>query len=118
MPIWVGVSETSVPIHFAILTEQEVVVPLRHGDFSLLNILTSLISAPLMMTSLTVQLGLRWMGSSRCRHFSPKGGLFTGAAGHYTATAPEHFQNYVLLTNDQFYMAEFEVYARTTVRSH
>jgi AMP nucleosidase len=31
---------------------------------------------------------------------------------HYTATAPEHFQNYVLLTNYQFYVAEFEAYAR------
>ena len=31
---------------------------------------------------------------------------------HYTATAPEHFQNHVLFTNYQFYVAEFEAYAR------
>lgn len=31
---------------------------------------------------------------------------------HYTATAPEHFQNYVLFTNYQFYVAEFEAFAR------
>lgn len=35
-------SETPVPIHFAILIEQEVVVPLRHGDSSLLNIFDEL----------------------------------------------------------------------------
>jgi len=31
---------------------------------------------------------------------------------HYTATAPEHFQNHVLFTNYQFYVEEFEAYAR------
>ena len=29
---------------------------------------------------------------------------------HYTATDPEHFQNHVLFTNYQFYVAEFEAY--------
>jgi len=32
---------------------------------------------------------------------------------HYTATDPDHFQNHVLFTNYQFYVAEFEAYART-----
>ena len=31
---------------------------------------------------------------------------------HYTATAPEHFQNYILFTNYQFYVSEFESFAR------
>ena len=31
---------------------------------------------------------------------------------HYTATLPEHFQNHVLFTNYQFYVDEFESYAR------
>jgi AMP nucleosidase len=31
---------------------------------------------------------------------------------HYTATSPEHFQNFVLFTNYQFYIDEFCVYAR------
>ena len=31
---------------------------------------------------------------------------------HYTATDPEHFQNHVLFTNYQFYVSEFEAYAR------
>ncbi|RUM97309.1 AMP nucleosidase [Pseudaminobacter arsenicus] len=31
---------------------------------------------------------------------------------HYTATTPEHFQNFVLFTNYQFYIDEFCVYAR------
>ena len=30
---------------------------------------------------------------------------------HYTATSPEHFQNYVLFTNYQFYVDEFIAYA-------
>ncbi|MBP0438927.1 AMP nucleosidase [Tianweitania sediminis] len=31
---------------------------------------------------------------------------------HYTATAPQHFQNFVLFTNYQFYIDEFCAYAR------
>ena len=31
---------------------------------------------------------------------------------HYTATSPDHFQNFVLFTNYQFYIDEFCVYAR------
>ena len=31
---------------------------------------------------------------------------------HYTATDPEHFQNHILFTNYQFYVSEFEAYAR------
>ncbi len=31
---------------------------------------------------------------------------------HYTATDPEHFQNHVLFTNYQFYVEEFEAFAR------
>ena len=31
---------------------------------------------------------------------------------HYTATEPHHFQNHVLFTNYQFYVSEFEAYAR------
>jgi AMP nucleosidase len=31
---------------------------------------------------------------------------------HYTATDPEHFQHHVLFTNYQFYVSEFEAYAR------
>jgi len=31
---------------------------------------------------------------------------------HYTATSPNHFQNFVLFTNYQFYIDEFAIYAR------
>ena len=34
---------------------------------------------------------------------------------HYTATAPEHFQNFVLFTNYQFYVDEFCQWARETL---
>ncbi len=33
-------------------------------------------------------------------------------ASHYTATSPQHFQNFVLFTNYQFYIDEFCAYAR------
>jgi AMP nucleosidase len=34
---------------------------------------------------------------------------------HYTATLPEHFQNFVLFTNYQFYIDEFCVHARALI---
>jgi hypothetical protein len=34
---------------------------------------------------------------------------------HYTATLPEHFQNHVLFTNYQFYIDEFEAFARAAL---
>jgi AMP nucleosidase len=34
---------------------------------------------------------------------------------HYTATDPTHFQNHVLFTNYQFYVDEFEAYARAVL---
>ncbi|TBW34951.1 AMP nucleosidase [Siculibacillus lacustris] len=34
---------------------------------------------------------------------------------HYTATRPEHFQNYVLFTNYQFYIDEFIAFARAAI---
>jgi AMP nucleosidase len=34
---------------------------------------------------------------------------------HYTATWPEHFQNFVLFTNYQFYVDEFAAFARSAV---
>ncbi len=34
---------------------------------------------------------------------------------HYTATDPRHFQNHVLFTNYQFYVDEFENYARAAL---
>jgi len=35
---------------------------------------------------------------------------------HYTGTAPEHFQNFVLFTNYQFYIDEFIAYGHATMR--
>lgn len=37
---------------------------------------------------------------------------------HYTATAPEHFQNYVLFTNYQFYLDEFCRLARNLMKNN
>ena len=34
---------------------------------------------------------------------------------HYTATRPDHFQNHVLFTNYQFYVEEFEAFARAAL---
>jgi AMP nucleosidase len=52
--------------------------------------------------------------SSRARRAAAAGAvhgaahrLFAAPPAHYTATSPEHFQNFVLFTNYQFYVDEF-----------
>lgn len=35
---------------------------------------------------------------------------------HYTATSPEHFQNYVLFTNYQFYIDEFIAFSKNSLK--
>ena len=114
VPVWVGVSQTPIPIHFAMAGEKETTVPSQEVDqFSLRDFFDvpdlnttndDIVNGPAVATAAGV-LPLAPFTAQRVDYS-------LGRLAHYTATAPEHFQNYVLLTNYQFYVAEFEAYAR------
>lgn len=111
MPVVIGPSATPIPVHFALAgvsVPQEGVL-----DFSLRDVFDV---PDLATTNDDIVNGTR--------HFHPDGSMplapFTAQRvdyslarlAHYTATDPVHFQNHVLFTNYQFYVDEFEAYAR------
>ena len=112
-PVVVGPSSTPIPVHFAVATRPDLTVPQEGAaNFTLRDIFDV---PDLATTNDDIVNGT---------HTPPDGigplSLFTAQRidyslarlSHYTATDPEHFQNHVLFTNYQFYVAEFEAFAR------
>ncbi len=114
----IGPSDTPIPLHFAMAGQGEVTLP-ENGDLDLS--LRDLFDVPdLATTNDDIVNGERVRnadGSVPLALFSAQRIDYSLARlAHYTATAPEHFQNYVLFTNYQFYIDEFEAFARAQLR--
>ncbi|NRB20009.1 MAG: AMP nucleosidase [Rhodobacteraceae bacterium] len=113
-PITIRVSDTPMPVHFAMTAQPGLTIPQEGAaGFTLRDVFDV---PDLATTNDDIVNGTH----------SPANGvgplaLFTAQRvdyslarlSHYTATDPEHFQNHVLFTNYQFYVAEFESYARS-----
>lgn len=114
VPIAVGVSETPMPVHFAVAAQSELAVP-QEGvlDFSLRDVFDV---PDLNTVNDDIVNGMAVLSADGTQHLA----AFTAQRvdyslarlAHYTATSAEHFQNFVLFTNYQFYVDEFEAYAR------
>ena len=112
--IEIGVSDTPMPVHFAVSTNKDITVPQEGaGNF----ILRDYFDVPdLNTTNDDIVNGTHVTPADGTQPLAP----FTAQRidyslarlSHYTATDPEHFQNHVLFTNYQFYVSEFEAYAR------
>lgn len=112
-PVTIGPSETPIPVHFAVASRPDISVPQEGAtDF----ILRDVFDVPdLATTNDDIVNGTYHPGSAPLPL-----ALFTAQRvdyslarlSHYTATDPDHFQNHVLFTNYQFYVTEFESYAR------
>jgi len=112
-PVTIGPSDTPIPVHFAVARNPELSVPQDGAaEFTLRDVFDV---PDLSTTNDDIVNG----------SYEPSGGvgplsLFTAQRvdyslarlAHYTATEAGHFQNHVLFTNYQFYVAEFEAYAR------
>ena len=112
-PVTIGPSKTPIPVHFAVATRPDITVPQEGATkFTLRDIFDV---PDLATTSDDIVNGT----------YAPADGiwplsLFTAQRvdyslarlSHYTATDAAHFQNHVLFTNYQFYVSEFETYAR------
>ncbi|MCJ8138248.1 AMP nucleosidase [Falsirhodobacter halotolerans] len=113
VPIWIGVSDTPMPLHFALAGTPAALVP-QEGvlDFALRD----MFDVPdLATTSDGVVNGQRRLpgGEAPLAPFTAQRIDYSLARlTHYTATDPDDFQNHVLFTNYQFYVDEFEAYAR------
>ncbi|PZO67426.1 MAG: AMP nucleosidase [Paracoccus denitrificans] len=114
VPVAIGDSDTPMPVHFAVATRSDLNVP-QEGvlDYSLRDVFD--------VPDLNNMNDDIVNGTSKP---NPDGSLplapFTAQRvdyslarlAHYTATQPEHFQTFVLFTNYQFYVDEFEAFAR------
>jgi AMP nucleosidase len=112
-PVIIGPSETAIPIHFAVAANPDLTVPQEGAaGFTLRDVFDV---PDLATTNDDIVNGT----------YTPSDGigplaLFTAQRvdyslarlSHYTATDAEHFQNHILFTNYQFYVSEFEAYAR------
>ncbi|TNF22726.1 MAG: AMP nucleosidase [Rhodobacteraceae bacterium] len=114
IPVCIRLSDTPIPLHFAVAAQSEVTVP-QEGAAEF--ILRDVFDVPdLSTTNDEIVNGTHIIGPDGVRPLSP----FTAQRidyslarlTHYTATDPKHFQNHVLFTNYQFYVSEFEAYAR------
>jgi AMP nucleosidase len=114
VPVTVGVSDTPMPVHFAVAAQSDLAVP-QEGvlDFSLRDIFDVPDLNTMNDDIVNGVAGPMPDGSLHLAAFTAQRIDYSLARlQHYTATAAEHFQNFILFTNYQFYVDEFEAYAR------
>nr|WP_249218846.1 AMP nucleosidase [Falsirhodobacter algicola] len=113
VPVRIGVSTTPMPLHFALAGNPSVLIP-QEGvlDFALRD----MFDVPdLNTTGDDIVNGARTLpgGEAPLAPFTAQRVDYSLARlAHYTATNAGHFQNHVLFTNYQFYVDEFESFAR------
>jgi AMP nucleosidase len=110
----IGASDTPIPVHFAVAGNPAVTVP-QEGvlDFSLRDVFDV---PDLATTNDDIVNGTRLKNADGSVPLAPftaqRVDYSLARLSHYTATEARHFQNHVLFTNYQFYVDEFEAYAR------
>ena len=114
VPVVIGASDTPIPVHFAFAGGDGLVIP---QEGALQFPLRDVFDVPdLSTTNDDIVNGTSEGnpdGSGALAPFTAQRVDYSLARlSHYTATKPEHFQNHVLFTNYQFYVEEFEAYAR------
>ena len=113
LPVEVGPSNTPIPVHFAVANEPHLSVPQQGASEFILR---DVFDVPdLATTNDDIVNGTYELvdGVGPLAPFTAQRVDYSLARlAHYTATDAEHFQNYVLFTNYQFYVTEFEAYAR------
>ena len=110
----VGPSLTPMPVHFAVAGDSAITVPQEvAGDFTLRDVFDV---PDLSTTHDDIVNGLGFTYEDGAHPLAPftaqRVDYSLARIAHYTATDPVHFQNHVLFTNYQFYVDEFEGYAR------
>ena len=110
----IGYSDTPMPIHFAVANDARISVPQEGAaQFTLRDVFDV---PDLSTTNDDIVNGTHQPAEGVAGPLAPftaqRVDYSLARLAHYTATAPEHFQNHVLFTNYQFYVNEFEAYGR------
>ncbi|MEL6204880.1 MAG: AMP nucleosidase [Pseudomonadota bacterium] len=116
-PVEIGPSDTPIPVHFAMAQADRPEVPQEGAlEFPLRDVFDV---PDLATTNDAIVNGYdvhHEDGSGALAPFTAQRIDYSLARlQHYTATRAEHFQNHVLFTNYQFYVDEFEAYARAAL---
>ncbi|MWD26814.1 AMP nucleosidase [Aquicoccus sp. SCR17] len=114
VPVRIGLSSTPIPVHFAVASDETVTVPQEGAaNFTLRDVFDV---PDLSTTNDDIVNGTAKPAPDGAEPLAPftaqRVDYSLARLAHYTATDPSHFQNYVLFTNYQFYVSEFEAYAR------
>ncbi len=112
-PVVVGPSETPIPVHFAVTSDVSVNIPQDGAaDFTLRDVF----DVPDLSTTNDDIVNGTYTSLDDTRPLAPftaqRVDYSLARLAHYTATDAENFQCHVLFTNYQFYVTEFEEYAR------
>jgi len=114
VPVVIGASTTEMPVHFAAANDPNLTVP--HDGSMEFNLRDNFDVPDLSTTHDSIVNGKGFTYADGARPLAPftaqRVDYSLARLAHYTATAAEHFQNHVLFTNYQFYVEEFEGYAR------
>ena len=114
VPVQIGYSTTPIPVHFAVSRNPDITVP---QEGAMTYPLRDVFDVPdLSTTNDDIVNGVAELDDSGAAPLAPftaqRVDYSLARLSHYTATMPEDFQNHVLFTNYQFYVEEFEAYAR------
>ena len=117
VPVQIGLSDTPIPVHFAVSGNPGLHVPQEGSlDFSLRDVFDV---PDLATTNDDIVNGTRTHNADGSFPLAPftaqRVDYSLARLSHYTATDAVHFQNYVLFTNYQFYVDEFEAIARAAL---
>ena len=112
-PVQVGFSDTPMPVHFAVANDTTTSVPQEGAaEFTLRDVFDvpdlSTTNDDIVNGTYTPPDGIGPLAPFTAQRID----YSLARLAHYTATDPVHFQNHVLFTNYQFYVSEFEAYAR------
>ena len=111
--VQVGYSTTPIPVHFAVAHDPSLVVPADAAGF----VLRDVFDVPdLATTNDNIVNGTDVAQPDESQPLAlfdaQRVDYSLARLRHYTATDPKYFQNHVLFTNYQFYVEEFEAFAR------
>ena len=115
--VQIGPSATPVPVHFALAGNPAIAMP-QEGvlEFSLRDVFDV---PDLATTNDDIVNGTRTFNDDGSMPLAPftaqRVDYSLARLSHYTATDAAHFQNHVLFTNYQFYVDEFEAFARAAL---
>ncbi|MYN12506.1 AMP nucleosidase [Pusillimonas sp. TS35] len=116
VPVEIGESDMPIPLHFSFIDGQQYVEGV-YSDSLLGETLRDHFDVPdLAVTDDTIVNGTwqarRGEALPLAPFTAPRIDYSLHRLQHYTATAPEHFQNFVVFTNYQFYVDEFCLWAK------